>query len=178
MSTLNCPACSSEQTQRLSAIVDSGTSHTRGTSVGGFGGVAGGARGFGGMNHAVHNSTTKSALANKLAAPARKPAAQLYLVGAVLVLVSFYLFSVSALLFLLVMAGGGLLIFTGYKNSLWNKSEFPLLISRWSSSFYCNRCQTVYIPAGFAQANSGPVIEAGANQASFVNSNSPNRLQD
>ncbi len=180
MSTLNCPACASEQTQRLSAIVDSGTSHTRGTSVGSFGGIAGGGvGGFGGINRSVHNSTTKSALANKLAAPVRKPAKRLYAIGAVLIVVSFYLFSASFLLCLLVMAGGGFLIFTGYKNSLWNSGELPLLFSRWSSSFYCNRCQTVYIPAGFANATTGPVIEAGASQGRVASGSDPaNRLRD
>ena len=178
MNPLNCPACASEQTQRLSAIVDSGTSYTRGTSVGGFGGIAGGrVGGFGGLNTAVHNSTTRSSLAARLAAPIRRSTKRFYVLGGLAIYFSFAAFHASFLLFLLLLIGGGFLIFTGYKNSTFNKMELPLLFSRWSASFYCNRCQNVYIPAGFAHATSGPVIDAGRTQSSFPNADTGNRLR-
>ena len=180
MSVLNCPACSSDQTQRLSAIVDGGTSHTRGSTVGGFSGVgigAGGAAGFGGMSHSVTNSVTKSTLATKLSAPARRPEKRLYAIGAVLVLLSFSLFHLFFLLGLLFMAGGGLLIYKGTKNGAYNRTELPGQKARWSSSFYCHRCQNVYLPVGFAQATSGPVIEANGAQSNLPGEGVSNRLQ-
>lgn len=179
MSVLNCPSCSSDQTQRLSAIVDSGTSHTRGTSVGGFSGVgvgAGGAAGFGGMSHSVTNSVTKSNLATKLSAPVRKPEKRLYAIGAVLILISFSGFH-AVLLTLLLLVSGAFLIYKGTRNGAYNRGELPLLHSRWSNSFYCHRCQNVYLPAGFAQATSGQVIDAGVGQGSLPGEGFPNRLQ-
>ena len=178
MNTLNCPSCSSEQTQRLSAIVDSGTSHTRGTSVGGFGGLAGGGGGgFGGINRSVHNSTTRSSLATKLAAPVRKPAKRLYVFGAFVIYLGLGAFHFAFLLCLLLLAGGGFLIYRGYQNSMWNCDQLPVLFARWSASFYCNRCQNIYIPVGFAHGTSGPVIDASTPQGSFSGSSTSNRLQ-
>ena len=179
MSILNCPSCSSDQTQRLSAIVDSGTSHTRGTSVGSFSGVgvgAGGAAGFGGMSHSVTNSVTKSSLATKLAAPARRPEKRLYAIGAALILFSFSFFHLLFLLGLLMLGGGALLIYKGTLNGAYNRNELPHLHSRWSSSFYCHRCQNVYLPAGFAEAGSGPVIEAAPGVGTLGTDVAPNQL--
>lgn len=180
MSILNCPSCSSDQTQRLSAIVDSGTSHTRGTSVGSFSGVgvgAGGAAGFGGMSHSVTNSVTKSTLATKLSAPARRPEKRLYLAGALMILFSFSFFHTLFLLGLVLLAGGALLIYKGTQNGVYNRTELPHLHSRWSSSFYCHRCQNVYLPAGFVDGGSSPVIDAGSAQGSFSSESVPDRLQ-
>ena len=180
MDTLNCPACTSEQTQRLSAIVDGGTSHTRGTSVGGFSGVGagfgGGVGGFGGMSRSVHNSTTKSALANKLAAPVRRPEKRLYVFGALLILISFSVFSTSVLIALLMIAGGGFLIYRGTQNGAFNRKELPQLYASWSNTFYCHRCQHVYLPAGFAYARGGPVIDAGGAPGSIPGGNASSRL--
>ena len=79
MSNLNCPKCNSENTQKLSAIVDSGTSHSQSVSVGSFGGSFGGSAGFG-TTSSTTNTTTQSTLAKKLAAP-RKRATVLLLIG-------------------------------------------------------------------------------------------------
>src|SRR5471032_2533335 len=79
MSDLNCPKCKSENTQKLSAIVDSGTSHSQSVSVGSYGGTVGGAAQFG-TTSSQTNTTTQSALAKKLAAP-KKKATILLLVG-------------------------------------------------------------------------------------------------
>lgn len=180
MSILNCPSCSSDQTQRLSAIVDSGTSHTRGTTVGGFSGVgvgAGGAAGFGGMSHSVSNSVTKSTLATKLSAPVRRPEKRLYAIGAILILFSFSMFSLSILFALLLLAGGALLIYKGTQNGAYNRNELLHLHSRWSSSFYCHRCQNVYLPVGFADAGSRPVIDASPASGNLPNESVTNRLR-
>jgi hypothetical protein len=159
MSVLNCPTCASDQTQRLSAIVESGTSYTRGTSTGGFSGVGRGGA-FGGVSSASINATTKSALASRLSAPSRKSAKRLMVFGVVLILLAFPSFHGFFLLGLIMLAGGGALIATGVKNQTWNNTVLPGKLAIWRDSFYCHRCQGVYSPAGLA-AMGGPVLQGG-----------------
>ncbi len=181
MSGFNCPSCSSEQTQRLSAIVDSGTSHTRGRTVTGFSGVGGGAGGFGGfggVSSGVTNAVTKSSLARKLSAPVRKPEVQLYMLGIATFLLGFITFRVSFLLALLMLCGGGALAYRGYLNGVWNRGQFPRLLRTWQETFYCHRCENVYTPAGMAYGSpSGPTIDGGNQGAPISAGSDRNQLR-
>ena len=89
MADLTCPKCKSENTQKLSAIVDSGTSRSVSQSVGAVGGTVGGSAAFG-TTSSTTNTFTQSNLAKKLSAPAKKKT--------ILVLVGFA--------FLMLLAGG------------------------------------------------------------------------
>src|SRR5712671_6914110 len=71
MPDLTCPKCQSGNTQKLSAIVASGTSQSQSVSVGSYGGSVGGAAQFG-TTSSTTNTTTQSVLAKKLAAPGKK----------------------------------------------------------------------------------------------------------
>ena len=71
MPELNCPKCKSENTQKLSAIVDSGTSRSQSNSIGSVGGVVGTTPAFG-ITNSTTSTVTQSNLAKKLAAPRKK----------------------------------------------------------------------------------------------------------
>ncbi len=142
MSNLNCPKCSSENTQRLSAIVDSGTNHSQAVSVGSFGGSFGGSAGFG-TTSSTTNTTTQSALAKKMAAPKKKATVLLLIGFGFLMLFAWGMF--GKFLGLLVAAGIGYFAFIKYKNNCaFNADVLPGLLDGWNRSFYCHRCENVF----------------------------------
>jgi hypothetical protein len=142
MSELTCPKCQSENTQKLSAIVASGTSQSQSVSVGSYGGTVGGAAQFG-TTSSTTNTTTQSVLAKKLAAPSKKKTI-LVLVGfGFLILLSWGMFGKK--LGTLVAAGLGYWGFTIYtKNVAYNATIWPGLFDEWSQSFYCHRCENIF----------------------------------
>lgn len=144
MSELTCPKCKSDNTQKLSAVVASGTSHSQSVSVGSYGGTAGGAAQFG-TTSSTTNTTTQSVLAKKLAAPSKKKTI-LVLVGfAFLMLLAWGMF--GKLLGTLAAAGLGYWGFTIYtKNVAYNATVWPGLFDSWNQSFYCHRCENVFKP--------------------------------
>jgi hypothetical protein len=143
MSELTCPKCQSENTQKLSAIVASGTSQSQSVSVGSYGGTVGGAAQFG-TTSSTTNTTTQSVLAKKLSAPAKKKTI-LVLVGfGFLALIALGMFS-SKLLGIPVAAGVGYWGFMIYtKNVAYNATVWPGLFEEWSQSFYCHRCENIF----------------------------------
>ena len=144
MADLTCPKCKSENTQKLSAIVDSGTSRSTSHSVGAVGGTVGGSAAFG-TTSSTTNTLTQSNLAKRLSAPAKKKTI-LVLVGfAFLMLLAWGMFGK----FLGTLAAGGLgywgfIIYT--KNVAYNTVVWPGLFEQWNQSFYCHRCETVFKP--------------------------------
>src|SRR5258708_2332012 len=142
MPTLNCPKCNSENTQKLSGIVDSGTSHSQSVSVGSFGGTVGNAPAFGATSSTT-NTTTQSTLAKKLAAP-RKKATILLLVGfGFLALFVWALF--GKFLGLVPAAALGYFAYLKYlKNCAYNATVLPGLLVTWNRSFYCHRCVIMF----------------------------------
>ncbi len=142
MANLSCPKCQSENTQKLSGIVASGTSQSQSVSVGSFGGTVGGAASFG-TTSSTTNTTTQSVLAKKLAAP-RKKATILLLIGfGFLILLAWGMF--GKYLGTLVAAGLGYWGYLKYqKNCLYNADVFPRLLDDWNNSFYCHRCENVF----------------------------------
>ena len=142
MSNLACPKCNSENTQKLSAIVDGGTSHSQSVSVGSYGGTVGGAAQFG-TTSSTTNTTTQSVLAKKLAAPAKKKTI-LVLVGfALLMLLAWGMF--GKILGTLGAAGlgyWGFMIYT--KNVAYNATVWPGLFAEWNQSYFCHRCENIF----------------------------------
>ena len=139
---LTCPKCKSENTQKLSAIVASGTSTSQSQSVGSVGGSFGGQAGFG-VTNSTTTTNTQSALAKKLSAP-RKKATILLLVGfGFLALIAWGMF--GKFLGALAAAGVGYFGYTLYlKNTVYNTTVFPGLFEAWNQSIYCHRCETVF----------------------------------
>jgi len=144
MLELNCPKCKSENTQKLSSIVDSGTTHAQSHSVGSVGGSIGGSPSYG-MTSSTTNTRSQSALAKKLSAPARKPTILLLIGFGFLMMLAW---GIMGKLFGLV--GAAALGFFGWtlfqKNSAFNKNEHPALLEKWNNTFYCHRCEALFQP--------------------------------
>ncbi len=137
MPDLTCPKCNSETTQKLSAIVDSGTSHSRSHSVGYVGGNVGG------TTSSTTNTVTQSTLAKKLAAPKKKPTILVLIGFAFLMLFAWGIF--GKILGTLGAAALGYFAFVLYtKNVAYNTTVWPGLFADWDQSFYCHRCENVF----------------------------------
>jgi len=144
MSDLTCPKRKSENTQKLSAIVDSGTSHSQSVSVGSYGGTVGGSAQFGTTSSST-NTTTQSVLAKKLAAPRKKATILLLLGFGFLALIAWGMFGK----FLGIIPAGAIGYFAWLKyqkNCAYNTNEFPGLLDGWNQSFYCHRCENIFKP--------------------------------
>lgn len=139
---LTCPKCKSENTQKLSAIVDSGTSHSQSHSVGSAGGTVGGRAAFG-VTSSTTNTKTQSVLAKKLAAPTKKSTIMLLIGFGFLALIVWGIF--GKFLGLLLAGGVGYLGWTLFqKHSAYNANVYPGLYESWNQSFYCHRCECVF----------------------------------
>ena len=155
MAELNCPKCSSDNTQKLSAIVDGGTSHSRSQSVGSVGGSFGGRAGFG-MTSSTTNTQTQTTLAKKLSAP-RKKATVLLLIG-FFFLICFVWAILPKFVGLLGALALGYYAFTRFKkNSAYNTDVWPGLFKTWEESFYCHRCENVFVPNWFPAKVEAPL---------------------
>jgi len=135
---LNCPKCNSENTQKLSAIVAGGTIHSRshGTSVGGGGFTTGGLGG--GVMSTSTTGMSQTELAKRLSAPRKKYWA--------LFIVALGVISAPTVVGFLVGVPLGLYLFFA-KNQKYNREVYPKLKADWDQSFYCHRCEAVFIPA-------------------------------
>lgn len=148
---LNCPKCSSEQTQKITAIVSSGTTHSVGlTSSVGVGSVGG--KMAVGSSTGTTRSTSTSELAKKLAAPVKK--SDSLILPLVLILGIFGWIPIAMMGFLgyLVSGGLGYWLFTHLKKKSdaakqYNTEVFPVEFSNWERGFYCHRCEHSFIPA-------------------------------
>jgi hypothetical protein len=142
MSELTCPKCKSENTQKLSAIVASGTSTSQSQSVGSMGGTVGGSAAFG-ITSSTTTTQTQSALAKKLSAPRKRATILLFVGFGFLMLLSWGMF--GKLLGPLGAAALGYFAFMRFQmNSAYNANEYPRLLDDWNQSFYCHRCETVF----------------------------------
>jgi hypothetical protein len=126
MSEFTCPKCKSENTQRLSAIVASGTSHAQSQSVGSMGGTVGGSAAFG-VTSSTTTTLTQSALAKKLAAPTKKATILLLCGFAFLMLLAWGMF--GKIVGTLGAVALGYFAFMLYqKNSAFNANVLPGLL--------------------------------------------------
>jgi hypothetical protein len=142
MSDLTCPKCKSENTQKLSGIVASGTSHSQSHSVGSVGGYAAGGPAFG-TTSSTTNTVTHSALAQKLAAPKKKPTIVLVIGFAFLISLTWGIFGkILGTLGAAALAYWAFILFT--KNAAYNATVLPGLLADWNQSFYCHRCEHTF----------------------------------
>ena len=141
----NCPKCSSDNTQKISSIVEAGTTKTTGTtqSVG----VASVRGGLGvGTSVGTINATSKTALATKLASPVKQNSFVFYVL---MVSIPFLIVVIFPWYLGYPLAGfiGWMLFQKADKAKTYNREVFPGLLSNWQSSFYCHRCDNSFIPA-------------------------------
>lgn len=159
---LTCPKCRSENTQKITAIVDSGTTHSRGTTTSvGVGSVGG--RLAVGSSTGTTNTTHKTALAQKFPTPSKR--SEGYVVK--LVLGTVVIGSVAyAILTSVTNTHGGffdlvlgalaygvtgklLLGFLKRKadaNKVYNETVYPQEQRAWEHGFFCHRCENVFVP--------------------------------
>jgi hypothetical protein len=157
---LNCPKCKSESTQKITAIVDSGTTHTHGrsTSVG----VASTGRGLGvGTASTTSSSVSKTTLASKLARPIERkkvyPILGTILLGWIPASLLSSMFGsgfFAGLITICAYAGTAYLLFNFLKKKAveaktYNTTIYPNLIHEWQNGFFCHRCENVFVPQSF-----------------------------
>lgn len=162
---LDCPSCKSEQTQKITAIVDNGTTHSRGKTVSTGVGSVGGKFALG-SSVGTTNTTHKSELAAKLSAP--KKLSEGYVLGAMFYVIVIAI--VSSQLFILISnrAGWFLILLeivffvvaflaTSYfvikakkqksnENKKYNSTEYVRLFDLWANGYYCHRCENIFVP--------------------------------
>ena len=152
---LNCPKCQSENTQKITAIVDGGTTHSRGTTHSVGMGSVGGKMAMG-SSVGTTNTTHKTALAQKLNKPSKKSEAVIVptvLVGGALGAIAGSIVGSMTFSLLGIAAFGGVVYFFHQKfsktaaiNRAYNLEEFPAALNTWENGFYCHRCEHVFTP--------------------------------
>src|SRR5260370_19425020 len=113
--------------------------------VGRVGGTVGGNAAFG-VTSSTTNTQTQSNLAKKLSAQRKKPTILLLVGFGFLILLGWGIF--GKILGTLCAAGlgyYGFILFT--KNTAYNTAVLPGLLAQWNQSFYCHRCENVFVPA-------------------------------
>ncbi len=146
---LQCPECASDNVQRVSIVFESGTSTIQSRTAGV--GLVGGGLGVGG---ATTKGVQQTTLSQKLAPPSKhrmKTAIGLIIVGLIILSAP----SVGAKIFGLLFIGGGGI--AGYLTFRFNKNDYPVLLNKWRSSFYCNVCGSVFEPQAMLDSNSTPL---------------------
>jgi len=148
---LNCPKCNSENTQKITAIIDSGTTHSHGTSTSQAGTVS-------------SSATHRSVLVRKLSAPSKYSRA--YIIVKFL-FKNFLSFPAAAfladvfgkagtdqykiLIMLSILGPTICLFFLQLKKELiiakqHNENVYPQQIHTWKNGFFCHRCENVFVP--------------------------------
>lgn len=159
---LNCPKCNSENTQKITAIVDSGTTHSRGTTTSVGVGSVGGGLAYGGSTGTTRTTHT-TALAQRFTKPKKRSEGYVLssvfltliaswlsaaLIGPIIGSKNEFVVFLEALICLVVF---GRLIFRWQKNKSeknkeYNRNSFPEEIETWSNGFFCHRCEAVFVP--------------------------------
>jgi hypothetical protein len=131
---LSCPQCKSDNTQKLSLLVEGGTSKISTTTFG-----VGGAAGHMAVGGASTKGVSVSKLAEKQAAPTKVPVIS----GSLAILFVAWLISVFAgptamtIGYVLVAA----VVVFGWR---YNWTKYPSEYAEWDKKFICMRCSNVF----------------------------------
>lgn len=140
---LGCPKCGSENTQKLSLVVEAGTFTSSSFSFG----VGGAGKSMGVLGASTSGSST-SKIAKKFAAPEKAPAIRGFIaimifaavaavfIGKVAIIVGFWIGVVLAILAL-----------------AYNLSMFPGEFAEWDAKYICLRCAEVFTPSTIRAEN-------------------------
>jgi hypothetical protein len=165
---LKCNSCGSDNTQKLSAIVSRGTTHGYASTTASSVGVVNGALATSSTVASTH-TTSSTDLAQKLTWPQKLSERWLlkslilgggagFICFQISMGIGFWIRSKSdilAYLSLIIGHGFGAYLFirtlwknraAAKRNAIYNKEEYPHKIARWQKSFYCHRCENVFIP--------------------------------
>lgn len=168
MLDLKCPHCGSDHTQKITSIVDAGTTQHSGTTSGyttGTGMVDGKIAFMSGTTTSKTRGTSKTALAMSLEQPKEKPVLGMAWEWFRYSFAGFMLFVIAGatvldwifpgfgnkswpmlVAFLAVIAFGVKCFFDAVSNKTWNSEEYPSLIHRWTNGYFCHRCENIYVP--------------------------------
>lgn len=158
---LSCPTCKSDQTQKITAIVDAGTTRSVGkTSTIGVA-SAGRGIGVGGAVSTTRNTSTTD-LAKKLATP-KKRFSSVWLGFIPLMLFGGWIpYNIAASFFhnvtlsniagFIALAGTGYVAFKvinkkAIEGKQYNTSVYPKELQTWQDGFFCHRCEHTFIPS-------------------------------
>lgn len=137
---MQCPKCSSDNTQRLQVVYEHGTQNISTTSSsigGGFSGSLGV-----GAAHTKTEGTSQSTMAQKSAPPEKTGWGAFVALMTIGILVFLGSESIGWKI------GSGLLtigMFFSTKNAIkFNKNEWPALYQKWTESWVCNKCGNFY----------------------------------
>ncbi|SKA19131.1 hypothetical protein SAMN02745119_03064 [Trichlorobacter thiogenes] len=139
-----CPACKSENIQRLSVIYEAGLSEINTTSS--TSGIGGSCGSFGGGVASTSTTGISQTAASQRATPPEK---QSYLKP----LLAIYILHIVAQVFGPKFWGGHLFTYAWMAVSvLWvcfafqyNKKTWPPLKAAWDDSYMCNRCNKIFV---------------------------------
>lgn len=151
---LTCPKCQSNNTQKITAVINSGTTHIEGSSSSGQIGDA--TQDFQG--------THTSELAKKFPKPEKKSESALKgtvitsLVGGwipAVMIVNLFMSKSSGntqnVVFFLLFAATVFVIHSASKKSAaehvaYNRNQYPKELHSWENGYYCHRCENVFTP--------------------------------
>jgi hypothetical protein len=137
---MHCPKCSSDNTQRLEVIYESGTQQIR-TVSNTVGGGGAGSGPFGGGAVTSTTGTQQTASAQKASPPTKKSYVGPILLAVVSVPV---VFNPSFEYFLFAAPAMGLAYWLWRRASDYNTNVWPGLKKIWLDSWMCNRCGNIY----------------------------------
>lgn len=168
MLDLKCPHCGSEHTQKITSIVDAGTTSHSGRTTGhttGAGMVNGKIALMSGTTTSTTSGTSTTALAASLGQPSERPVLGMAWTWFRYSFAGFLLFVVLAstvldwifpgfgksswpmlVAFLSIIAFAVKCFFDAVSNKKWNADEYPGLSYRWMNGYFCHRCENIYVP--------------------------------
>lgn len=145
---LNCPSCHSENTQKLSAVYESGLSNIAAQTHGV--GIGLGRRGLSVGAGAASTSGTSQTVVSQRAAPPQKkgflkPLLKILGVSVVAALVvsSLHIPFLGIVVDLAWFAGSGAWVYHALR---YNATTWVMLTEEWQKSFLCHRCNHVFLP--------------------------------
>lgn len=159
----NCTKCGSGNTQKISAIVSSGTGHGHSTSNATTVGMVDGSLAVAGTRGST-NTTMKTELAKKLAMPTRRTESWIFyglvfggvfawIGGAIVGFLGLMIFN-SAVGAISALVAGVCIFFhcvkhyreSAKRNAQYNKIEYSGAKKQWNLGFYCHRCENIFVP--------------------------------
>lgn len=145
---MNCPRCSSEDTQNLPVIYAGGTHHITTTGRGAYFGAHGQ-----GVGLVTTYGQSQSALAAACAPPIKKPIEVPAAVAAFSLFPALFPFLggvtantlfVSMMFVVFFSPIWGVALYISIKREKYNKKVWPNLFKHWSESWFCRKCGAIY----------------------------------
>ncbi len=136
---MQCPQCTSENTQRLRVVFEGGTQSIQTTSATGGLGFGRGFASGGGV------TTTSGVAQSGLAATAAPPTKARYWPPIALTIVGLFLSDLRRPYNVVGLAVCGLGLYRLWQTRQHNGTVWPALFAQWNASWMCHRCGHMYV---------------------------------